>query len=66
MAYCNNVDRKMKKGNFKTLPMKNLVLGIWSEKRMKQKTHLNHGQITFSYCNSVARKIPECRGVMYF
>ena len=37
MAYCINVDRKMKKGNFKTLPMKNLVLGIWSEKRMKQK-----------------------------
>ena len=37
----------MKKGNFKTLRMKNLVLGIWSEKWMKQKNCLNHGQITF-------------------
>ena len=29
----------MKKGNFKTLPKKNLVLGIRSEKRMKEKEH---------------------------
>ena len=27
----------MKNGNFKTLPMKNLVLGISSEKRMNQQ-----------------------------
>ena len=38
----------MKKGNFKTLPMKNLVLGIRSEKRMKEQKGLNRGQITFS------------------
>ena len=38
----------MKKGNFKTLRMKNLVVWICSEKRMKQKTRLNYGQHTFS------------------
>ena len=32
----------------KTLRMKNLVLWMCFEKKMKQKTRLNHGQITFS------------------
>ena len=35
----------MKKGNFKTLRMKNLVLGIWSEKWMKQKTVLTMAKL---------------------
>ena len=37
MAYCDNVDIEKWNTDFETLAMKNLVLGIWSEKRMKQK-----------------------------
>ena len=38
----------MKKGNLKTLPMKNLVLQDQVSKTDESTKGLNHGQITFS------------------
>ena len=46
--------------------MKNLVLEIWRENRMKQKKPSSPWPSYLPYCKSVARITPECCGVIYF